>query len=167
MSGFLLVFLINHIISAMRNTQGSGCFYNDQETRKWGGRIRERAGRYLAIPDKMIINCMCLVAQSCPTLCNPMDCSPPGFSVHGDSPGKNTGVGCHALLQGTFLTQGLNPGLPHCRWILYRLSHQGSPINCIAKNNSTYLRLSPLLVLCLLLGRRKDFSCQHGHELGQ
>ena len=47
-----------------------------------------------------------LVAQSCPTLCNPMDCSPPGSSVHGDSPGKNTGVGCHALLQGIFPTQG-------------------------------------------------------------
>ena len=56
-----------------------------------------------------------------------MDCSPPGASVHGDSPGKNTGVGCHALLQGTFLTQGSNPGLLHCRRILYRLSHQGSP----------------------------------------
>ena len=41
-----------------------------------------------------------LVAQSCPTLWGPMDCSPPGFSVHGDSPGKNTGVDCHALLQG-------------------------------------------------------------------
>ena len=40
-----------------------------------------------------------------------MDCSPSGFSVHGDSPGKNTGVGCHALLQGIFLTQGLNPCL--------------------------------------------------------
>ena len=38
------------------------------------------------------------VAQSCPTLYNSMDCSPPGSSVHGDSPGKNTGVGCHALL---------------------------------------------------------------------
>ena len=47
-----------------------------------------------------------------------MDCSPPGSSVHGDSPGKNTGVGCHALLQGIFLTQGLNLGLPHCRRIL-------------------------------------------------
>ena len=56
-----------------------------------------------------------------------MDCSPPGSSVHGDSPGKNTGVGCHALLRGIFPTQGLNPGLPHCRWILYHLSHQGSP----------------------------------------
>ena len=37
--------------------------------------------------------------QSCPTLCNPMDCSLPGSSVHGDSPGKNTGVGCHFLFQ--------------------------------------------------------------------
>ena len=46
--------------------------------------------------------------QSCPALCNPMDCSSPGSSVHGDSPGKNTGVGCRALLQGIFLTQGLN-----------------------------------------------------------
>ena len=44
-----------------------------------------------------------------------------------DSPGKNTGVGSHALLQGIFPTQGLNPGLPHSRHILYRLSHQGSP----------------------------------------
>ena len=39
----------------------------------------------------------------------------------------STGVGCHTLLQGTFLTQGLNPCLPHCRWILYPLSHLGSP----------------------------------------
>ena len=45
-----------------------------------------------------------------------------------DSPGKNTGVGCHALLQGIFPTQGSNPGLLHCRRILYRLSHQRSPI---------------------------------------
>ena len=42
-------------------------------------------------------------------------------------PGKNTGVDCHFLLQGIFLTQGLNPGLLHCRWILYHLSHQRSP----------------------------------------
>ena len=56
-----------------------------------------------------------------------MDCSPPGSSIHGDSPGKNTGVGCHALLYGIFLTQGSNPGLQHCKQILYHLSHQGSP----------------------------------------
>ena len=55
-----------------------------------------------------------------------MDYSPPGFSVHGDSPGKNTGVGCHALLKGTFPTHRSNPGFPHCRRILYCLSHQGS-----------------------------------------
>ena len=42
---------------------------------------------------------LCLVIQSCLTLCDPMDCSPPGSSVYGDSPGKNEGVGCHALLQ--------------------------------------------------------------------
>ena len=65
-----------------------------------------------------------LVAQACLTLCHPMDCSPQGSSAHGESPGKNTGVGCHALLQGIFPTQGSNPGLPHCRQILYHLSHQ-------------------------------------------
>ena len=63
----------------------------------------------------------------CPTLCNPMDCKLPGFSIHGDSSSKNTGMGCHALLQGIFPNQGLNPGLLHCRRILYCLSHQGSP----------------------------------------
>ena len=51
------------------------------------------------------------VAQSCLTLCNPMNCSLPRFSIHGIFPGNNTGVGCHFLLQGIFLTQGLNPGL--------------------------------------------------------
>jgi len=60
-----------------------------------------------------------------------MDCNPPGSSVHGDSPGKNTGVGCHSLLQEIFPTQGSNQGLPHCRRILYRLSHQGSPLAVI------------------------------------
>ena len=69
---------------------------------------------------------LCSVAQSCPTLCDPTHYSLPGSSVHGESPGKNTGVGCHALLQGIFPTQGSNPGLPHCRRILYHLSHHCS-----------------------------------------
>ena len=56
-----------------------------------------------------------------------MDCGLPGSSVHGDSPGKNTGVCCHALLQGIFPTQRSNSGLPYHRWILYHLSHQGNP----------------------------------------
>ena len=112
--------------------------------------------------------------QLCPTLCDPIDSSPPGSPVpvilqqehwsgvplpspmherekwkwshsvvsdslqpHGqqptrllrpwDSPGKSTGVGCHCLLQGIFLTQGSNPSLLQCRQILYHLSHRGSP----------------------------------------
>ena len=59
-----------------------------------------------------------LVVHSCPTLCDPMDCSLPGSSIHG-IPGKNTGVGGHSLLQGIFPTQGLSPGLRHCKRILY------------------------------------------------
>ena len=74
-----------------------------------------------------VVFCACLVAQSCLTLWDPMDCNLPGSSAHGDFPGKNTGVGCHALIQGIFLAQGSNPGLPHCRWILYHLGHQGGP----------------------------------------
>ena len=54
---------------------------------------------------------MCLVTQSCPTLCDRMDWSPPGFSVHEDSPGKNTRVDCHARFQRIFPTQGSNPGI--------------------------------------------------------
>ena len=68
-----------------------------------------------------------LIMQLCLNLCNPMDCSIPGSSVYGDYPGKNTRVGCHALLQGIFPTQGSNPGLPHWRQIIHSLSHQGSP----------------------------------------
>ena len=76
--------------------------------------------------DLLVKAMLRFTTQSCPTLCGPMDCSLPGSSVYGDSPGEDTGVGCHALLQGTFPTQGLNSGLPHCRWTLYCLSHQGS-----------------------------------------
>ena len=76
--------------------------------------------------------------QSCPTLCDPIDSSPSGSPVPGIlqartlewvaiSFSKNTGVGTCSLLQGIFPTQGLNPGLPHCRWIFYQLSHNRSP----------------------------------------
>ena len=66
----------------------------------------------------------CVCAQSYPTLFDPMNYSPPGSSAHGDSPGKNTGVGWGSLFQGIFPTQGLSPGLPCCRWIPYCLNHQ-------------------------------------------
>ena len=112
------------------------------------------------------------VAWSCPTLRDPMDCSPPGSSIHGifqeipgksywsgvplpspyhslllvnitlkvkvaqscltlcnpwNSPGQIARVDSCSLLQGIFPTQRSNPGLPHCRQILYQLSHQGNP----------------------------------------
>ena len=70
--------------------------------------------------------CACCITQSCLTLCAPIYCNVLGSSVLGYSPGKNTGVGSHALLQGIFPTQGSKPGLPHCRWILYSLRHQVS-----------------------------------------
>ena len=57
--------------------------------------------------------------QSCLTLCNPVNCNPPGSSVHGIFPGKNTGVGCHFPLQGIFPTQGSNLCLLFGRRILY------------------------------------------------
>ena len=73
---------------------------------------------------------LCLVAESCLTLCDPMDRSPPGSSVHGASLGKDTGLGGHALFQGILPTQESNPGLPHCRWIIYCLSTREAPFLC-------------------------------------
>ena len=59
---------------------------------------------------------LCLVTQSCLTIFDPMDCSPRGSSVHGGSPGKNTGVGCHALLQEIFPAQRSKPR-PSTLWV--------------------------------------------------
>ena len=69
------------------------------------------------------VYCVCVYLLSHVWLCEPMGCTLPGSSGHGDSLGKNTGMGCHVLLQGIFPTQGLNPGRPYYWWILYRLSH--------------------------------------------
>ena len=92
-------------VSLRSQRRPSGCTWNlDQRALKGSG--------IFTIPK-------ILVAQSCLTLCSPMDCSTPGSSV--DFPGKNTGVGCYVLLQRIFLTQGSN--LLHCRQILYHLSH--------------------------------------------
>ena len=77
--------------------------------------------------DPMCYAVLCLVSQSCPTLCNLMDFSLPGSSIHGDSPGKNTGVGCYFLHQGIFPTQGLNLCLLLWQADSLPLSHLGSP----------------------------------------
>ena len=66
-----------------------------------------------------------LVAQLCLTLCHPIDLA--RLLCAWNSPRKNTGVGCHSLLQGIFPTQGSNLGFLHCRQTLYHLSHKGSP----------------------------------------
>ena len=98
-----------------------------------------------------------------------MDCSPPGSFVHGNSPGKNTGVGCHALLQGIFPTQGINPGLPHCRQILYHLSHQGSPIIVAGKIQSLHFSLvaQSCLTLCEPMNCSLPGSSVHGNSPGK
>ena len=73
---------------------------------------------------------MCLVTQSCLTLCGPMDCSPPRLLCPWNFPGKNTGVGCHFLFQGIFSTQGWNPCLcVSCtdRQILYHCATWEAP----------------------------------------
>ena len=73
---------------------------------------------------------MCVYAQFCLTLWDPMDCSPPGSSVHGDSPGKNTGVHCHALLQEIFPIHGSNLHLfclLHWQASSLRLAPPGKP----------------------------------------
>ena len=75
--------------------------------KEWGIHIPEN-------PQPRTDETVCLVTQLCLTLSDPMNCSPPGCSLHGDSPGQNTGVGCHDFLQGIFPTQGWNPGLLHC-----------------------------------------------------
>ena len=69
---------------------------------------------------------MCML-QLCLTLCHPMDCSPPGSPVHGMLQARIQERVASFLLQGIFLTQGSHPSLSHCRQILYRLSHQGTP----------------------------------------
>ena len=64
-------------------------------------------------------------SESCSIVSNSL--WPHGLYSPWNSPGQNTGVGSHSLLQGIFPTQGSNPGLPRCKQILYYLSHQGSP----------------------------------------
>ena len=68
---------------------------------------------------------VCTESESRSVMSNSLQ--PHGLYSPWNSPGWNTGVGSRSLLQGIFPTQGSNPGLPHCRQILYQLSHQGSP----------------------------------------
>ena len=130
-----------------------GCCRKEEEEYQWWTALGRKEHSFFCswfIDQNMLNSCnltigkdwgkqtntqVCLVVQSCPTLCDSMDCSPLGSSVHGDSLGKNIGLVCHNLLQGIFPTHGLNPGLPHCRQIPYQFSHQGSPTHKILSTN--------------------------------
>ena len=96
-------------------------------------------GRYCYFPvsEKKV-----KLTQLCPDLCNPVNCIVVSRSLqpHGlNSPGQNTGVGNLSLLQGIFLTQELNQGFLHCRWILYQLSYQEADILIIRLTESHHL----------------------------
>ena len=107
--------------------------------------------------------CVCLVTQSCPNLCNTLDCSPPDSSVHGDSQGKNTGVGYHFLPQEIFPTQGSNSHLLHCMKILYLLSHQGS----LMYAHATHILLLGKLRLTRRMDLPKSSLINEGQKLQQ
>ena len=98
---------------------------------------------------------------------DPADCSLPGSSVHGDSPGRNTEVDCRAFLQEIFSTQGSNPGLPHCRQIPYCLNHQGSPrilewVDCPFSRGSSQLR-NRTRVFCIAGGFFTSCTTREAH----
>ena len=95
-----------------------------------GSAIRVRRGTLwgrglLSVVGQAWAVCCGPESESCSVVSDPL--RPHGLYSPWNSPGQNTGVGCHALLHGIFPTQGSNPGLLHCRQILYQLSHKGSP----------------------------------------
>ena len=96
--------------------RGSSC------PRNWTGVSCTAGGFFTNWATREAHKMLVKVAQSSPTL------QPHGLYSPWNSPGQNTGLGSLSLLQGIFPTQGLNPDLPHCRWILYRLRHQGNPM---------------------------------------
>ena len=91
-------------------------------------------------------------------LCDPMDCIAARLLCSWDSPGKSTGVGCHVLFQGIFLTQGSNPCLLNYRQILYPLSHHGNP------KLSIYLLCIPVIpLLCIYRREIKIYVYKNLH----
>ena len=99
----------------------------------------------------------CSITQSCPALCDPMDCSSPGYSVLVIFSGKNTGMSCHFLLQGIFPTQGSNPHL--LPWQVGSLSEPPDHLHCDVKVAQS----------CLILCDPMDFSppCSFVHGISQ
>ena len=116
--------------------------------------------------------CVRLLAQSNPTLCDPMERSPPGFSVHGNFPGKDTGVGCHFLLQGIFPTQESNPHFSCTAGGFFtRVAIRGSPIvsqqfaNVIPQSSSLWdrIKISVRIALHFERERERERETRHTH----
>ena len=104
-----------------------------------------------------------LVAQSCPTLCDSMDFSPLGSSVHGDFSRQEYWSGLPCFLPGDLPTQGFNPGLLHCRQILFCLSHGGSPTSFYSK---LFLEIRASQVALVVKKKKtKKPTCQHRRHM--
>ena len=88
---------------------------------------------FFRMGERCVCVCVCVCVLVVSNSLGPHGLEPTRLLCPWDSPGKNIGVGCHFLLQGIFLTQESNPGLLHCRQILYQVSYQGSPLDKIAK----------------------------------
>ena len=88
-----------------------------------------RWGTLLYYPTFSLLLCCAVLSHSVVSDSETPWTSLPGSLVHGEPPGKNSGEGCHAFLQGIFPIQGQSPSLLHCRWILYQLNYQGSPLS--------------------------------------
>ena len=110
--------------------------------------LRVHLGSVKQLPtDPVVLGVVCVCVCACTHVCVSHSVVSNSLLPHGsmvaipqqsnrllcpwNSPGKNTGVGCHSLLQGFFPTKGSNPGLLPCRQILYHLSQQGSPLGTI------------------------------------
>ena len=113
---FFILFYSNEGKCICQHRVGSYCIGLPTLTARW----RIQSVQELGVLQHSVTRMK--VAWLYPTLCDPMDCI-----VHGIPQARILeGVGSHSLLQGIFPTQGSNPGLPHCRRILYQLSHKGS-----------------------------------------
>ena len=100
-------------------------------TCRWASRTcghRERGVNWEGSTDMYPLCYASLGLQSARILCNPLDHSPPGSSVHGDSPGKNTGVGCHALLQANLPNPRIEPRSPTLQGDSLSTEPPGKPI---------------------------------------
>ena len=106
------------VLGAKSSWSQGVCLWGDRQHTM--NRKTKREGAQYLLDKYVLYKVKVKVTQSCPTLCYPMDCP-------WNSPGQNTGVNSLSLLQGIFPAQGLDPGLLYCRWILYQLSHKGSP----------------------------------------